>query len=59
MYLSQFDKAYAVFKKAVELDPEYTEYTDMYTSYIEKEKPDQMNLEGKDIYLIIGELKRH
>ncbi len=56
MYLSQFDKAYAVFKKAVELDPEYTEYTDMYTSYIEKEKPDQMNLEGKDIYLIIGEI---
>ncbi|MBL1320642.1 MAG: DUF4034 domain-containing protein [Methylophaga sp.] len=58
MYLSQFDKAYAVFKKAVELDPEYTKYTDMYTSYIEKEKPDQMQLEGKDIYLIIGELKR-
>jgi tetratricopeptide (TPR) repeat protein len=55
MYLSQFDKAYAVFQKAVELDPKYTEYTDMYTHYIEKEKPDQMGLEGKDIYLIIGE----
>lgn len=55
MYLRQFDKAYAVFKKAVELDPEYTEYTDMYTSYIEKEKPDQMGLEGSDVYQIIGE----
>lgn len=56
MYLYQFDKAYAVFKKADELDPKYKKYTEMYTRYIEKEKPDQMGLEGRDIYQIIGDL---
>jgi len=56
MYLEQFDKAYASFKKADELDPEYVKYTDMYTSYIEKEKTDQMGLEGTDIYKMIGTL---
>lgn len=56
MYLLQFDKAYAVFKKAEELDPEYKRYTKMYTGYIEKEKTDKMGLLGQDIYQIIGNL---
>jgi tetratricopeptide (TPR) repeat protein len=56
MYLLQFDKAYAMFKKSEELDPEYKQYTEMYTSYIEKEKTAQMNLVGKDIYQIIGKI---
>ncbi len=56
MYLEQFDKAYAAFKLAEKLDPDYTQYTKRYTRYIEKEKSDQMGLEGSDIYKIIGNL---
>jgi len=54
MYLYQFDKAYALFKKAEELDPDYKKYTQKYTSYIEKEKRSSMNLVGQDITNIIG-----
>ena len=57
MYLHQYDKAYALFKKTEEMDPEYVKYTKMYTSYIEKEKPESMTLVGQDIYKISGTLK--
>ncbi|MGB1077051.1 MAG: tetratricopeptide repeat protein [Bdellovibrionales bacterium] len=54
MYLHQYDKAYALFKKSEELDPTYPKYTKQYTSWIEADQKDKMNLVGKDIFEMIG-----
>ena len=54
MYLHQYDKAYAMFKKSEELDFDYKKYTKQYTGWIESDQKNKMNLVGKDIYEIIG-----
>lgn len=59
MHLYEFDKAYAMFKKALDLDPEYKKYTQRYTDYIEMEKPESMVLEGTNILNMLGPIRYH
>lgn len=56
MYLHEYDKAYALFRRAEELDPDYVKYTKQYTDYIESKKPEDMALLGTSARKIVGAL---
>jgi tetratricopeptide (TPR) repeat protein len=56
MYLHEYEKAYPLFLQAVEIDPEYTKYTDQYTQYIEQQKPESMSLQHLTSTELISQL---
>jgi len=56
MYLKQYDKAYPLFLKAKAIDPEYKQWTDQYTDFIENEKPNDTRLKNKTTQELIGKL---
>ena len=51
MFLLQYEKAYPLLKESVRLKPDYRQYTQRYTHYIETQHPELTHATLQDLGL--------